>query len=81
MNQALAELQMVWAADPGRADTYFEAAKVVGEQVLTVSQELPAFCMLPALQCVTASCYYCCVSAATQAAAPTVLHIVTVHLA
>ena len=51
-----AELQMVLAADHDGADKYIEAAKVIGKQILTVSQELRVFCMLPTLQCVTTNC-------------------------
>ena len=53
------------AADPDCADKYFDhigSLKVfvgtimIGNQGLTVSQELCVFCMLPALQCVTTNC-------------------------
>ena len=56
LGRAMAELKMFLAADPHGADKYFEAAKVIGKQVLTVSQELCVFCMLPDLQCLRASC-------------------------
>ena len=56
LNQALAELQMVRAADPDGANKYVEAAKLIGKQILTVSQELHVFCRLPGMQCVTIVC-------------------------
>ena len=56
LNQALADLQMVRTADPDGANKCVQAAKVIGKQGLTVSQELRVFCMLPALQCVMIVC-------------------------
>ena len=56
LGQALATLKMFLAADPDCADKYYEAAKLIGKQVLMVSQELPVFCTLPDLQCVTTNC-------------------------
>ena len=56
LGRAMAELKMFLAADPDGADKFFEAAKVIGKQVLTVSPELRVFCTLPGLQCLTANC-------------------------
>ena len=56
LSRALGELKMFLAADPDGADKYHEAAKVIGKQVLMVSQELRVSCMLLDLQCLMASC-------------------------